>query len=653
MGPLAETYRNQERFQAQRHHGGASNPATETKGKPILQPATFPYQQGDLYKKDKAMKQQPPTAEAPQVPAACNQQKDHSRPSEVTRAVKTPHVPAFSVQHGHLPDGSEEQAPQVPGDGSLQQDCAPDPEGNTVASEQDHQDSAGTDCTDIDGTSVGDTAHTSVPNAVSNICDTAAPIVCDAAAPNVGDNADASVSPPDNTIVCDNVPAGEAQSVWDVAIEQAEQCMEADGGEGIVQSDAQDFPPLVAEVSDPQSAGAQQPPQRPQTQQGTVPHQSSSGNAWSRGAPSFSSGSHYTGQAFKRRNVVRFRHKGAKEDLPDRRFVVRSLLCEQMGFSPSDILAVINLPDRQGYDVSFKLMGNLDRFWAIFRRFRDAEGWNNFSFIPISKLGTVTVTVIFWNESVPQQDIVIWLKRHCDLMSELTKTRDEDGIWTGGCFKCGRVGHIASNCSVVKCSLCGDIGHVSADCQNIRCNLCGEIGHAHRDCPNAWHNICKSFPDEDLLAGADDLGEEEALLLGSDQATPEPHQVLESSDAVPTPDQPQTQTTEGDMEVVQQRRKKDRSTRKPEGEWTTVHKSSKIRVDSGIDMTMTVNRFSVLSESDAEEELEKELQRMVAEYDEDPDGDPPSKRRPHRVGPESESDMETGGEEEGSDPDLR
>ncbi|KAG8540197.1 hypothetical protein GDO81_019714 [Engystomops pustulosus] len=581
------------------------------------------------------MKQQPPTAEAPQVPAACNQQKDHSRPSDVTRAVKTPHVPAFSVQRGHLPDGSGgEQAPQVPVDGSLQQDCAPDPEGNTVASEQDHQDSAGTDCTDIDGTSVPDTAHTSVPNAVSNICDTAAP--------NVGDNADASVSPPDNTIVCDNVPAGEGQSVWDVAIEQAEQCMEADGGEGVVQSDAQDFPPLVAEVSDPQSAGAQQPPQRPQTQQGTGPHQSSSGNAWSRGAPSFSSGSHYTGQAFKRRNVVRFRHKGAKEDLPDRRFVVRSLLCEQMGFSPSDILAVINLPDRQGYDVSFKLMGNLDRFWAIFPRFRDAEGWNHFSFIPISKL-------------------------------ELTKTRDEDGIWTGGwkvlvklrqynnitqhlpnsffigrekgvcfypgqprrCFKCGRVGHIASNCSVVKCSLCGDIGHVSADCQNIRCNLCGEIGHAHRDCPNAWHNICKSFPDEDLLAGADDLGEEEALLLGSDQATPEPQQVLEST------------TTSANK-----RRKKDRSTRKPEGEWTTVHKSSKIRVDSGTDMTMTVNRFSVLSESDAEEELEKELQRMVAEYDEDPDGDPPSKRRPHRVGPESESDMETGGEEEGSDPDL-
>ncbi|XP_072010698.1 uncharacterized protein [Engystomops pustulosus] len=129
MGPLAETYRNQERFQAQRHHGGASNPATETKGKPILQPATFPYQQGDLYKKDKAMKQQPPTAEAPQVPAACNQQKDHSRPSDVTRAEQTPHVPAFSVQRGYLPDASSgEQAPQVPVDGSLQQDCAPDPE---------------------------------------------------------------------------------------------------------------------------------------------------------------------------------------------------------------------------------------------------------------------------------------------------------------------------------------------------------------------------------------------------------------------------------------------------------------------------------------------------------------------------------------------
>ncbi|KAM9294317.1 zinc finger CCHC domain-containing protein 3-like [Gastrophryne carolinensis] len=222
-----------------------------------------------------------------------------------------------------------------------------------------------------------------------------------------------------------------------------------------------------------------------------------------------SPGLHYTGQAFKRRNVVRFKNKGAKEDLPDRRHVIRELLCNQMGFTPTDILAVINLPDRQGYDISFKLMASLDRFWASVTKFRGTEGWDQFILIPVSKPGTVSVNILFWNESVPPQDIVIWLRRHCDMVSDLTKCLD-DGIWTGGwrvlvklrqhsnvtlhlpnsffigrergvcfyagqprlCFKCGKAGHVAGVCTVVKCNLCGEIGHTSAMCTNVRCNLC-------------------------------------------------------------------------------------------------------------------------------------------------------------------------------------
>ncbi|KAM9326277.1 zinc finger CCHC domain-containing protein 3-like [Gastrophryne carolinensis] len=229
------------------------------------------------------------------------------------------------------------------------------------------------------------------------------------------------------------------------------------------------------------------------------------------GVESVSPGLHYTGQAFKRRNVVRFKNKGAKEDLPDRRHVIRELLCNQMGFTPADILAVINLPDRQGYDISFKLLSSLDRFWAGVTKFRGAEGWVQFILIPVSKPGTVSVNILFWNESVPPQDIVIWLRRHCDMVSDLTKCLDDDGIWTGGwrvlvklrqhsnvtlhlpnsffigrergvcfyagqprlCFKCGKAGHVAGVCTVVKCNLCGEIGHTSAMCTNVRCNLCG------------------------------------------------------------------------------------------------------------------------------------------------------------------------------------
>ncbi|XP_073443608.1 uncharacterized protein [Dendrobates tinctorius] len=289
----------------------------------------------------------------------------------------------------------------------------------------------------------------------------------------------------------------------------------------------------------------------------------SSGNAWSHGSP-FSSDTGYTVQALKRRNVVRFRHRGAKDELPDRRFVIRELLCNQMGFRPTNILAVISLPDRQGYDVSFKVRSELRHFWANFFKFRDVDGWNKFRFIPISKTDTVSVTINFWNEAVPPQYIVIWLQRHCDLMSDLTKDRDADGIWTGGwrvlvklrqsqnvthhlpvsfyigrekgvcfyagqpreCYKCGRTGHLASVCaySVVKCSLCGEVGHAKAMCRNVQCDLCGRIGGPRRDYPDAWD-------DQDLLVAAEDLEEEEEVLLsGPVLRRPDPQS--ESSDSV-------------------------------------------------------------------------------------------------------------------------
>lgn len=68
------------------------------------------------------------------------------------------------------------------------------------------------------------------------------------------------------------------------------------------------------------------------------------------------------------------------------------------------MLAVINHPDRQGYDVRFKLMLDLNGFWANFTKFKDVEGWNKFIFILISRLDTINLTIIFWNEVVPHQD---------------------------------------------------------------------------------------------------------------------------------------------------------------------------------------------------------------------------------------------------------
>ncbi|XP_056394628.1 uncharacterized protein LOC130290689 [Hyla sarda] len=634
MGPLAESYRNKERFSQYQLSFGAE-PRSDVEAditpdepqqvtRPLIKPPSFTFKDRHVHK---------PEEQQPQRPAAVLESATHL-PAE---ALQVPEVPVHQEDSGHLP--------VYEGDGVMEQSS------NVGAR------TGGEDCDDVGAQTGG--------------------ADCD--------------------VLEGSVAGGGAQSVWGVV---SDNDIEVDGTGDVVHNTVQDFPPLptsTAAVAGPprvdpdpvrQDAGTRQVPPR---------------NAWSRGAPSFTSSPNYTGQAFKRRNVVRFRHRGAKEDLPDRRFVVRELLCHQMGFVPADILAVINLPDRQGYDVSFKLMSNLDRFWSNFPRFRDAEGWSKFSFIPISKPDTVIINIIFWNEAVPPQDIVVWLRRHCDLVSDLTKNRDDDGIWTGGwkvlvklrqhgnitqhlpnsffigrekgvcfypgqprkCFKCGKPGHLANTCTVVKCNLCGETGHVSADCHNIRCNLCGEIGHPHRDCPNAWHNICRELPDEDLVAGAEAV-EEEALL--SDPILTRQEVQTDVSNTAPTPQQ--SESTQGDMEVVPQdqqqpgvstsvsegnrmqqnkRRKKDKSSRRPEGE-NSIVQSVKKRADNRAGVMVVSNRYEVLSESEGD--LDTELKRIEDDCDVDTRDQPPIKKKPPSVKPQVESDMETGGGQRDSDSDL-
>ncbi|XP_075198349.1 uncharacterized protein LOC142301207 [Anomaloglossus baeobatrachus] len=331
--------------------------------------------------------------------------------------------------------------------------------------------------------------------------------------------------------------------------------IEVDVEQGPVPSNMQDFSPLVTEeVVDPHSASGQQPQQE-------------SGDCGS----TFTSDTSYVHQEFKKTDTVLFQHQGAKEELPSRKFLIKELLCKQMGFRHTIFLFVIQLPDRQGYYVRFRGISYLRYFWANISKFQDMDSWNKFTFSLVSKQDLVDVTITFSKETVLPQDIVIWLQRHCDLLSDLTKKTDRFRIWTGEwrilvklrqsqnvthhlpysffigrvrgicryegqpkeCYTCGEAGHLASACSMQKCSMCGEVGHEVDTCPNIRCDLCDQIGHFDWDCSGTRH-------DEELQV--ENLKKEaplSRLALGS----------LEASSDIR--DTVQVGITEGNMEAVE------------------------------------------------------------------------------------------------------
>ncbi|MBN3295130.1 ZCHC3 protein, partial [Amia calva] len=233
----------------------------------------------------------------------------------------------------------------------------------------------------------------------------------------------------------------------------------------------------------------------------------------------------------RRHNAVRFsREAGAETAALTRLEFSRSVLQRGLGFAPSELNCVVKLPGpRDVFEVSFKNPHVLECFWNIYREKKECLPLSDFVVDALTDREIKIVTIQFYNEAVAEYDVEVWLRRHCEILSESKRVNDEDGVWTGArrwqvrlqvevaaiggvrhlpstvvlganrglvfyhgmpklCRNCGALGHLAAACTVIKCKVCGG-EHLTRACKQERaCNLCGGGGHLFRNCPSSYAN---------------------------------------------------------------------------------------------------------------------------------------------------------------------
>ncbi|XP_077312326.1 uncharacterized protein LOC143933332 [Lithobates pipiens] len=135
------------------------------------------------------------------------------------------------------------------------------------------------------------------------------------------------------------------------------------------------------------------------------------------------------GGGYRRRNVVQFKWEG--EGTPPVRGRVAELILE-MGFKAVDIFALICPVGSYEFDLSFVKPEGLDLFWERHRRCQGLSQWSGLVPKVISRQPLIkSVTILVRNESIPEADLIVWLRRYGEVLTPLRKVLDEHGIWTG------------------------------------------------------------------------------------------------------------------------------------------------------------------------------------------------------------------------------
>ncbi|OCT75431.1 hypothetical protein XELAEV_18030611mg [Xenopus laevis] len=138
-----------------------------------------------------------------------------------------------------------------------------------------------------------------------------------------------------------------------------------------------------------------------------------------------------TGPVFKQTNMIRLRWEKDKDLMPTRDEIAKQMLLKQSTLTSTDVRAYIKFSHRE-YDIVFKTPPALEFFWQDYDKFRNTDLWKVFRVIPITKPETKRVTILFNNDRVPPEDILIWLRRQCKVLTPLRMDIDSKGYWSRG-----------------------------------------------------------------------------------------------------------------------------------------------------------------------------------------------------------------------------